>query len=391
MNKKIMILGGDGYLGWNLAMYLGVRNNNKITIIDNFSRRNEVVECGSDSLTPIRDIHTRIKTYNEIFNKKNIKFICGNVLNKEFVFNLLKKEKPDVIVNFAQMPSAPYSMINAEKATWTTNNNVNGNLNVLWGIKKYCPDAHLIKMGTMGEYGTPPVDIPEGFFDNTATFRGRSLEGMTFPRKPGSFYHCAKVFESMHTHLCCNMWGLKATDLMQGVIFGVTTEESEKDEKLLSRFDYDGVFGTAINRFVVQTLCGYKLSPFGKGKQIRGFINIKDAMKCIELYIENPPKKGEYRVFNQLAEVDKTVFELAEMIARIGSKLGYISEVESYENPRIELEEHYYNPDHQKVIELGLVPHNMEKEIEKMFTDLKPFQDRVKKEAIDAKIKWNQK
>jgi len=385
MNKKILICGVDGYIGWNLAMYLGVRNKVEIVGIDNFNRRNMVAEVGSDSLTPIQDINTRIQTYKEIFKKDNVKFNFCNLLNKELIFELLKEFNPDVIIHLAQQPSAPYSMINNSKATFTMRNNVEGNMNLLWGMKRYCPDAHLIKLGTMGEYGTPNIDIPEGFFE--IEYRGRK-DILPFPKQAGSFYHWAKVSESNHCRFCSKMWGLKITDLMQGVLFGVSTEESLKDERLISRFDYDGVFGTAINRFVVQTMCGHKLSPFGKGHQIRGFLNIKDALKCIELYINNPPKKGEYRVFNQIAEVDKTITELAEMVVEIGKELGYKGEIERYENPRIEEEKHYYNPDHQKVKDLGLIPHNFKEEVKKMFIDLKPYIHRIKKDVIDAKVRW---
>ena len=384
MDKTILICGIDGYIGWNLAMYLS-RKNYKVIGIDNFSRRNQVAEVGSDSLTPIQDINTRLKEFKETFGKE-IEFICGNMKNYHFIKNVLKKYKPQVIINLAQMPSAPYSMISAEKATWTTENNTISNLNLLWAVKGICPSTHLIKMGTMGEYGTPNIDITEGFFE--IEYNGRK-DVLPFPKQAGSFYHWSKVFDSQHTMFACNVWGLKSTDIMQGIVYGVTTDESKRNEKLLSRFDYDAIFGTLINRYVVQAMAGIPLTPYGTGGQIRGFINIKDALKCFELYIKNPPKKGEYRVFNQIAEQHRTVYELAELVVEVAEEFGYNPQIKRISNPRVEKEKHYYNVENSKLIDLGFRPSDLKSEIKQMFVDLQNYTNKVKYEVVKPKIKWN--
>ncbi len=386
MEQTILICGIDGYIGWNLAMDLS-KKGHKVIGIDNFSRRRQVREVGSESLTPISSFEDRLKTYQEVFNKK-IRFVQGDMLNYNFLKNLLRDSKPDTIINLAQMPSAPYSMMNAEKATWTTVNNTIGNLNLLWVIKDSGLDPHLIKMGTMGEYGTPNIDIPEGFFE--VEYNGRK-DTLPFPKQAGSFYHWSKVFDSQHTQFASKIWGLRATDIMQGVVFGVTTDESKQDERLLSRFDYDGVFGTAINRYVVQAMAGEKLSPFGLGHQIRGFINIKDALKCFSLYLENPPAVGEYRVFNQIAEQHKTVTELAELVKEIGKEKGYNPTIQKIENPRMEAEEHYYNVENSKLMALGFRPTDLSGEIGRMFDDLKPYKSRINRNVIEPRIKWGKK
>ena len=385
MNEKILILGADGYIGWNLMMYLGVRNQGLMIGVDNLSKRMQIKEVATESLISIKSMQERMEAYVEVFNKNNLTFYNIDITDSKLLEKVLKETKPTVIINLAQMPSAPYSMQSLKHAVWTTKNNVIGNLNLLWLMKEYCPDAHLIKMGTMGEFGTPNIDIPEGFFE--IEYKGRK-DTLPFPRQAGSFYHWAKVFESQHTNFANKIWGLKATDLMQGVVYGLSTNENQKDPRLSGGYYYDGIFGTAINRFVVQAMCGEPITPFGKGNQIRGFLNIKDSMKCFELYINNPPKKGEYRIFNQLVEQHRTINELAEMVKGIGEKKGYKSVIKSIDNPRVEMEEHYYNVETSKLIGLGLKPCDFEKEIERMFDDLKPFIEGVNKESIKPKINW---
>ncbi len=385
MKETVLILGADGYIGWNLMMYLGRKNQGLVVGIDNYSRRKLVNKVKGDSLIPIASMKTRIEAYKEVFKKNNLRFFAFDITNSHLLRKAIKKIRPTIIINLAQMPSAPYSMKNLGYAAWTIKNNVIGNLNLLWIMREICPKAHLIKMGTMGEYGTPNVDIPKGFFE--LKYKGRK-DWVPFPRQAGSFYHWAKVTESQHTNFACKIWGLRATDMMQGVVYGVTTEESQKDSRLAGRFDYDGVFGTAINRFVVQSMCGIPMTPFGKGGQIRGFLNIKDSLKCFELYINNPPKEGEYRVFNQLVEQHRTVTQLADMVKQIGKKKGYNSSIKKIKNPRIENEKHYYNAETTKLTKLGLIASDFRKEIEKMFDDLKPYIHRVNKESIIPKITW---
>jgi len=381
----IMIFGCDGYIGWNLMVRLGVKRDEKIVGVDNMARRAWVDEVKSDSLTPIKNMDERIKAYKEVFGRDNLHFIKGDLCDTKFVYDIIRTYRPHTIINLAQMPSAPYSMRDIDHALYTQQNNVENNLIILWAIKDIDPSIHYIRLGTMGEYGTPNIDIPEGFFE--IEYRGRK-DVLPFPKQAGSWYHWTKVDDSNKTMFACKVWGLRATDLMQGVVYGVTTDETEKDERLLSRFDYDGDFGTAINRFVVQALCGEPLTPYGKGGQIRGFINIKDSLSCFELYIDNPPKKGEYRVFNQLTDDGYTIYQLAKKVAQTASNFALNARIEPITNPRLEMEEHYYNPDHSKIYELGLKPHNMDEEIEKMFKDLLPYKHRIKKETIKPRVKW---
>ncbi len=385
MNKKILLLGGDGYIGFPLGVFLAKQNDNDVILVDNFTRRNLVREVQSDSLTDIKSMSERLKAYTDIYEKDNLKFESINIKNKEALFFILESYKPEVIINLAQMPSAPYSMKSAEKAVWTTENNMVGNLNLLWGMKKHCPNAHLIKMGTMGEFGTPNIAIPEGFID--IEYKGRK-DTLPFPKQAGSFYHWAKCFESQHCMFTSKIWGLKITDMMQGVVYGIHTNETEKDERLITRFDYDAVFGTAINRFVIQAMLNFPLTVYGTGGQTRGFINLKDSLKCFELYINNPPKESEYRVFNQIAECDKSILQLAEMIAKVGREKGYFSDFEHIVNPRIEKEEHYYKVEKSKLKKLGFKPLDMKKEIKRMFEDLKPHLNNVKTDVIRPKIRW---
>ena len=385
MKETILILGADGYIGWSAMLYFGVRNNGRVVGVDNYSKRKQMKEIKSESLIPIESMNTRIKSYEKMFNKNNLDFHEFDITDAKLLGKLLKTLKPTVIFNFAQMPSAPYSMLDLDHAVWTTKNNVIGNLNLLWLMKEHCPNAHLIKMGTMGEYGTPNIDIPEGFFE--IDYNGRK-DNLPFPKQAGSFYHWAKVFETQHTNFASKIWGLRATDLMQGVVYGVTTEESKMSNEVSNSFYYDGIFGTAINRFVSQAICGSPITPFGKGKQTRGFLNIKDSMQCFELYVMNPPKKGEYRVFNQLVEQHRTVNTLAKMVKRIAKKKGYNATIKNIKNPRLESEDHYYNAITSKLEGLGLKPCNFEEEIERMFDDLEPYKDKFDKKTLTPKVKW---
>lgn len=375
MNKRILILGADGYIGWNLMLYLATLNANDVYGVDNFSRRKIVKEVKSDSLIPIESMRKRIKRSKLI----NLHFKKLDITNYKKLKKYIQKIQPEVIINLAQMPSAPYSMMSAKHATWTTNNNVIGNLNLLWIMKEVCPDAHLIKMGTMGEYGTPNIEIPEGHF--TIKYKGR-IDTLPFPKQAGSFYHWAKVAETQHTEFACKMWGLKATDMMQGIVYGIGYRH------FLSRFDYDGVFGTALNRFIVQTIANEPMTLYGLGEQKRGFIHILDALKCFGLYINNPPKDGEYRVFNQLCEQGKTLKQLARMVKKVGKQNGYNPQIKHIDNPRIEKEKHFYKVNASKIKKLGLKPYDMKKEIDDTFCILSKYKDRVKKDVLLPKVNW---
>src|SRR5213596_192113 len=334
---KIAVLGGDGYCGWATALYLSQRGHS-VAVIDNFLRRLWDHELGAQTLTPIRPLTDRVRVWQNITGK-TIELFIGDVADYEFLASAFKSFEPDAVVHFAEQRSAPYSMIDRKHAVFTQVNNVVGTLNLLFALRDYAPDCHLVKLGTMGEYGTPNIDIEEGFIE--IEHKGRR-DVLPFPKVPGSLYHLSKVHDSHNIHFACRIWGLRCTDLNQGVVYGIETPEMQMDERLLTRFDYDQAFGTALNRFCVQAVIGHPLTVYGKGGQTRGFLNIRDTLECVELAVTNPAGRGEMRVFNQFTE-QFTVLELAEITRRAGAELGFDVEIEHVENPRVELEEHYYN------------------------------------------------
>lgn len=383
---RVFIAGVDGYLGWSLAMYLTARGH-EVAGLDNYMRRDWVAEVGSQSATPIRRMTERLQAFRDRFGT-NLDFRRGDVRDYNFVWNLFRTFRPEAIVHFAEMPSAPYSMMDVNHAVFTQTNNIVGTLNILHAMRDVCPEAHLVKLGTMGEYGTPNVDIPEGFF--TIEYRGRE-DTLPFPRQASSWYHQSKVHDSNNVMMACRLWGLRSTDIMQGVVYGLRIDEMGDDDRLLTRFDFDQCFGTAINRFCAQAVIGHPLSPFGKGHQKRGFLPLRDSMQCLTLAIENPPDAGEYRVFNQFEEVyDLT--ELALKVQEVGNDMGLGVQVQPVENPRMELEEHYYNPDHEELLKLGYVPtHDMESELRLMLSDLMRFKNRIeaRRYALIPDIRWD--
>jgi len=383
---RVFIAGVDGYLGWPLAQYLAARGH-EVAGCDLYLRRDWVAEMGSQSATPIRRMTERLQAFRENFGI-NLEFIKGDLRDYNFVWNFLRSFMPEAIVHLGEMPSAPYSMIDVHHCIFTQTNNLLGTLNILHVMRDVCPEAHLVKLGTMGEYGTPNIDITEGFLE--IEFRGRK-DNLPFPRQPGSWYHQTKVHDSNNIMMACKIWGLRSTDIMQGVVYGTRIDEMGDDERLLTRFDFDQCFGTAINRFCAQAVIGHPLSPYGKGHQKRGFIPLRDSMQCMTIAIENPPQKGEYRVFNQFEEVyDLT--ELALRVQKVGKELDLNVEIRNTENPRVELEEHYYNPDHKHLLDLGYKPtHDMESELKIMLKDLIKYRDRIlaRAHALIPDIRWD--
>src|SRR6476661_9291838 len=313
---RILILGGDGYLGWPTALHFSARGH-EVSVVDNFSRRRWHEEAGTGSLTPIADLGERIAAWREISGKQ-IRSYLGGVQDGDFLDGVVAETMPEAVVHYGQQASAPYSMASREKAVETQYANVIGNLNLLFAIRDHVPDCHLVKLGTMGEYGQPEIDIEEGYI--RIEHKGRS-DTLPFPKLPASLYHCSKVHDSTNIHFACRTWGLRATDLNQGVVYGVETEETARDERLVTRFDYDELFGTVLNRFCVQAVIGHPLSVYGSGRQTRGFLNIRDTLQCVELAIANPAELGEFRVFNQFTE-QFSVGELAELVRRAGDELG---------------------------------------------------------------------
>ncbi len=383
---RVFIAGMDGYLGWSLAVHLANRGH-EVEGVDLYLRRRWVAEMGSHSVTPIRSMPERLAAFKERFGK-DLCFKEGDLKDYKVVKKCFEEFQPDAIVHVGEMPSAPYSMIDVDHCIFTQTNNLVGTLNILFAMKEVCPNVHLLKLGTMGEYGTPNIDIPEGFFN--IEYRGRK-DTLPFPRQAGSWYHWTKVHDSNNIMFACKIWGLRSTDIMQGVVFGTRIDGFEDDERLLTRFDIDQCFGTTVNRYCAEAVIGHPITPFGKGLQKRGFLPLKDSMQCLTLAIENPPQVGEYRVFNQFEEV-YSVNELAQKVKRVGDKLGLDVAIRNIENPRKEMEEHYYNPDHSHLLDLGYQPtHDVEKEIEIILHELIKHQERIVavKDVLMPDIRWD--
>jgi UDP-sulfoquinovose synthase len=381
---RVLILGGDGYLGWPTALRFAARGH-EVSVVDNFSRRRWVREAGSDSLTPILPLDERIAAWAEL-SGETIRNFSGAVEDGGFLDEVVAEVRPEAVVHYGQQASAPYSMASREKAVETQYANVIGNLNLLFAIRDHVPDCHLVKLGTMGEYGQPEIDIEEGYIE--IEHRGRK-DTLPFPKLPASLYHCSKVHDSTNIHFACRTWGLRATDLNQGVVYGIDTEEAARDERLITRFDYDEIFGTVLNRFCLQAVIGHPLTVYGAGTQTRGFLNIRDTLACVELAVANPAERGDFRVFNQFTE-QFSVIELAELVKGAAEHLGYSVEIQHYDNPRVEKEEHYYNAIHTKLLDLGLEPTLLGEElVESMLHIIERYKGAAIEGAIDPRTRWN--
>jgi len=381
---KILILGGDGYCGWPTALHMSDAGHD-VAIVDNLCRRRfDEEELGATSLTPISSIEERIVAWQEI-SGKSIRLELGDLLDWEFLSRVVEDFAPDAIVHYAEQRSAPYSMIDREHAFFTQHNNVMGNLNLLYAIKEHVPDAHLVKLGTMGEYGTPNIDIEEGYLE--IEHNGRS-DRLPYPKLPPSFYHCSKVHDSTNIHFACRVWGLRATDLNQGVVYGTVTDQTQRDPRLVNRLDYDDVFGTALNRFCVQAAIGHPLTVYGQGGQTRGYLDIRDTVRCIELACLNPAEAGEMRVFNQFTE-QFSISQLADLVVDAAEKLGITAHVEALENPRVEAEAHYYNAAHTALLDLGLEPHYLSDSLLDSLVNIAiEHRDKVDMGLILPRVNW---
>jgi UDP-sulfoquinovose synthase len=383
---RVLICGVDGYLGWSLAKHL-TAGGNEVAGIDDHSRRRWVAEMGSDSALPVAPMDARLLAFKEAFGRELL-FFQGDLKDYSVIERAFREFEPEAVVHLGECPSAPYSMIDVHHAVDVHNNNVGSTFNLLFAIRDLAPEAHLVKLGTMGEYGTPNIAIPEGFFE--IEYRGRT-DRLPFPRQANSFYHWSKVSGSNHVMFASRIWGLAATDVMQGVVFGTRIENMSDDERLLTRLDFDQCFGTAINRFSCQAVIGHPLTPFGKGGQKRGFLPLRDSMQCLTLALENPPEHGEYRVLNQFEEVyDLT--QLALKVQRAAAGLGMDVEVRSVDNPRTELEDHFYEPDHHNLLSLGYRPtHDVEAEITLMLEDLQKYSDRIEmhRDVFMPDVRWD--
>ncbi|HEY6490208.1 MAG: NAD-dependent epimerase/dehydratase family protein [Terracidiphilus sp.] len=380
---RIAILGGDGYCGWATALYLSSKGHT-VAIVDNFVRRQWDFELGVQTLTPIRPLPERLTVWQQLTGR-SIETFVGDITDYEFVASMISSFKPEAIVHFAEQRSAPYSMIDQKHAVFTQVNNVVGTLNLLFAIRELAPDCHVVKLGTMGEYGTPNIDIEEGYI--TINHNGRS-DTLPFPKQPGSFYHLSKVHDSHNIMFTCKIWGLRATDLNQGVVYGTVTDEVQMDEALINRFDYDDVFGTVLNRFCAQAAIGAPLTVYGKGGQTRGFLDIRDTVRCIEIVCLNPAERGEFRVFNQFTE-QFSVLDLAKMIKEVGGDLDLKVQIDHLPDPRVEAEAHYYNAKHSKLTDLGLKPHLLSDSLVNSLINIAiRYRDRIDPAMFAPQVSW---
>lgn len=381
---RIIVAGGDGFCGWPTALYLSNKGHD-VTIVDNLARRKWDKELYSNSLTPIATLEERVQRWKQLTGK-TIRTYIGDLNHYDFLCEVMRQVKPEAFVHFAEQRSAPYSMIDREHAIFTQVNNVVGTLNVAYAIRELAPDCHLIKLGTMGEYGQPNIDIEEGYIE--IEHNGRK-DVLPFPKQPGSFYHLSKVHDSYNLMFICRIWGLRVTDLNQGVVYGLHTEETRLDPVLINRLDYDGIFGTALNRFLIQAAVGHDLTVYGSGGQTRGFLNITDTVRCIEITAENPADRGEFRVFNQFTE-EFSVLDLAEKVKRVVEEEGLPVKIANLENPRIEKETHYYNAKNTKLQDLGLEPNLLTDDVlHDIFRSVVEHKDRVIASNVLTNVKWS--
>jgi UDP-sulfoquinovose synthase len=382
---KILVLGGDGYLGWPTAMYLAERDHD-VAVVDSFHRRLWDHELGADSLIPILPLQDRVNLWASL-GKRPIKAYVGDIAEWEPVERVFTEFRPESIIHYAEHRAAPFSMLSRRHAVVTQVNNVVGTLNVLFAMRDFAPESHLVKLGTMGEYGTPNIDIEEGFIE--ITHNGRK-DTLLYPKRPSSFYHLSKVHDSHNIEFVCRAWGIRSTDLNQGVVYGVHTDETALHPGLSTRFDYDDVWGTALNRFCVEAAIDHPITVYGKGGQTRGFLDIRDTLACVELAAINPADDGQYRLYNQYTE-QLSVQELAEMVAEGARKLGWEPIIENIANPRVEMEEHYYNAKHTKLLDLGLHPHFLsETLIDGLLETVKQQADRVNRRLLYPRHNWKQ-
>ncbi len=380
---KIIIFGADGYLGWPTAMKFA-SDGYDIIAVDNYLRRKIAKDTQSEALIDNPTLEERANNYKSI-SGKNIKVEIGDCANYEFVKNLFKTYKPDAVIHYAEQPSAPYSMIGYKESFLTLRNNLDTTLNIIFGVIEESPDCHIVKLGTMGEYGTPNIDIEEGWIEIE---HNKRKDKFLFPRQAGSLYHTTKIMDTDLLWFYVRAHGIKVTDLMQGPVYGISIPEAKTSDDLLPNFHYDDIFGTVLNRFLVQAVAGVPLTVYGEGGQTRGYLNINDTIACVKLSIENPPNNADLRIFNQFTETF-SVNDLANKIKNVGDGLDLNVEIKNYPNPRKELEEHYYNPKHTGLIKLGLNPIYLTDElIREMLGMVLKYKDKIDESKILPRVKW---
>jgi UDP-sulfoquinovose synthase len=395
--KDILILGGDGYLGWPTAMFFSNKGY-EVTVVDNYFRRHICNDINADTLYSVPNLVERSKIWYEKTGYM-INVVIGDLtdpdftrslftgINLSYLWPLNKKYTvcPDTVIHYAEQPSAPYSLMNYKTSNFTLTNNLLVTNNLMFAVKDLAPEVHIIKLGTMGEYGTPNIDIEEGWLEITHKNR---KDKFLFPRQAGSIYHTSKIMDTDLMWFGVRTWGLKVTDLMQGPVYGIETDESIIDGRLRTIFNYDEVFGTIVNRFITQTVAGYPLTVYGSGNQVRGYLNIKDTLQCVYLSEINPAKKGELKIFNQIMET-LSVNDIANIVSTTAREMGYDTQVKKVENPRVEQEEHYYNPTYQGLQDLGVQPHLLTKEsVQGMLRLVESHKKNINSGLFHMGVKW---
>ena len=395
--SNVLILGGDGYLGWPTAMDLSAKGHS-VTVVDSYLRRNSMNMLDTGLLYQVPTLHERAKLWYEKTGLE-IKVVIGDLAEPQIMRSLFDGSVeydwcvtkgfsgvPETVVHYAEQPSAPFSLFNYRLADITLTNNLRVTNNLVWAVKDFSRETHIIKLGTMGEYGTPNIDIEEGWLE--VEHKGRS-DKFLFPRQAGSLYHTTKIMDTDLLWFAVRMWDLAVTDLMQGPVYGVTTEQSEDDERLRTIFNYDEIFGTIINRFVVQAVAKYPLTVYGKGGQTRGYLNINDTLQCIRIAAEKPAARGELRIFNQIMETFG-VGELAEIVKNVGVSRGHAVSIKNIENPRKEAEEHYYNPQYQGLQDIGVKPTLLTPEVLNSFFEIvESHAKNIRHDVIFRGVKWD--
>jgi UDP-sulfoquinovose synthase len=380
---RVLVLGGDGYLGWPTAMAIAAKGHD-VHVVDNYLRRHIAIQTQSEALMPNPNLIERAEIFKAV-SGFNIEVTIGDVTDFRVLSKIFKVFQPETVIHYAEQPSGPYSMIGYDEARLTLENNLISTHNVIFAVMEYAPDCQIIKIGTMGEYGTPKIDIPEGWID--IEHRGKK-DTFLFPRAAGTQYHTCKVLETDYLYFYVRTFGIRVTDLMQGPVYGLSTAESDMDGRLLPNFHYDDIFGTAMNRFLVQAVAGVPLTVYGKGGQTRGYLDLRDTLQCVELAMLNPTENGKLRVLNQFVETF-SINKLAEKVQRVGNQMGLNVKVESIPNPRRELEDHYYNPDHSGLTNLGLKPHFMTDEVVAgMLEEVMKYKELIDTKKIMPRVSW---
>ncbi len=380
---RILVIGGDGYLGWPTAMHFSARGHD-VAVFDSGVKRRWEAQLGVRPLAPIASLHERVATWKAVSGKA-IQSYSGDVGDARDIRATLRDFRPDTLIHYGEQPSAPFSMIDAAHAIETQANNVLGTLQLAFAMRDLTPDAHLIKLGTMGEYGTPNIDIEEGYLE--IEHNGRR-DRVAFPKNPGSFYHLSKVHDSNNLILATRLWGLRVTDLNQGVVYGTDTDETGLAPELATSFHYDGWFGTVINRFVAQAVAGQPLTVYGEGGQKRAFLNIRDTLQCVEIAARNPAAPGEVRVFNQFTECF-SVADIADRVTAAGSALGMAISRQTVPNPRVESAQHYYNPKNSALLALGLAPRLLTEDVlQGMLAWAARYAKRIDPRVIQPTVDW---